>query len=113
MKEAANSGFRSGKPVKRRTKALAIPPKVKVRVWERDGGRCVLCGTPQAAPNAHYIARSHGGLGIEENIVTLCLNCHYEFDFGDHREDCAVAVREHLKSCYPDWNEGNLIYRKK
>lgn len=41
--------------VHRRTKTLDISKKVKDRVWERDGGRCVLCGNPQAMPNAHYI----------------------------------------------------------
>lgn len=32
-----------------------------------------MCGSSYAMPNAHYIARAQGGLGIEENIVTLCL----------------------------------------
>ena len=42
-----------------RTRRLDITPRVKEEVWERDGGRCILCGTSEAAPNAHYIARSY------------------------------------------------------
>ena len=68
----------------KRTKATDIPQKVKQAVWERDGGRCVVCGCCRnVMPNAHFIPRSKGGLGIEENIVTLCTNltenqCHYK-----------------------------------
>ena len=98
--------------MKRRTKALAISPRVKQIVWERDGERCVVCGSHYAAPCAHFIARSQGGLGIEENIVTLCQNCHYAFDFGTERETIAEIARAHLQSHYPDWNDDNLIYRK-
>ena len=55
----------------KRTKALDIPEKVKRRVWERDGHQCVLCGSIYAMPNAHYISRAQGGLGIEENAVII------------------------------------------
>ena len=31
----------------------------------------------------HILLKDHnGGLGIEENIVTLCPGCHYQEDFG-------------------------------
>jgi len=99
---------------KKRTKALAISPRVKEAVWERDGGRCIVCGSPNAAPNAHYIARSHGGLGIEENIATLCHDCHRIFDFGvaGEQETIGKILRAHFKIHYPDWDDDNLIYRK-
>lgn len=52
----------------KRSKATDIPQKVKQAVWERDGGRCVVCGCCRnVMPNAHFISRSKGGLGIEEN----------------------------------------------
>ena len=78
----------------KRTKALDITKKVKDEVWERDMGGCVVCGNMRnVMPNAHYIARSQSGLGIPENIVTLCTNftenkCHHYFDSGtaDQRE---------------------------
>lgn len=100
--------------MKKRTKALAIPKEVKERVWERDKGCCVWCGSPHAAPNAHFIARSHSGLGIEENILTLCPECHREFDQGSRgqRENMKIFFRAYLKVRYPDWDEENLVYRR-
>lgn len=65
----------------KRTRALDITPHVKKLVWERDGGKCILCGSQfTAMPNAHYISRAHSGLGVEQNIVTLCMDCHHAYD---------------------------------
>ena len=96
----------------RRTKALAIPPKVKAQVWDRDLHRCVLCGSLYAFPDAHYISRAQGGLGIPENVVTLCRPCHDRYDNSPDRAELRAVLAEHLKTWYPDWNEQNLIYRK-
>lgn len=99
----------------KRSKACDISQKVKQIVWERDNHSCVICGnTYNVMPNAHYIRRSKGGLGIEENVFTACTrltknDCHYKFDeYGIGKE----KVKEHLQSHYPDWDEKNLIYRK-
>lgn len=97
----------------RRARALAIPAPVKRAVWERDGGRCVYCLQP-GLPEAHFIPRSHGGLGIEENVLTLCRPCHDRFDHGTRheREGMREYFAEYLRSRYPDWNEEILKYRK-
>ena len=99
----------------RRSKACNISQKVKVRVWERDNGCCVICGNNyNVMPNAHFIPRSKGGLGIEENIFTACTrltqnDCHYKFDeYGIGR----YKVEKYLKSIYPNWSEENLKYKK-
>ncbi len=96
----------------RRTKALSIPKRVKDVVWKRDGGCCVLCGSPYAQPNAHYISRAQGGLGIERNIVTLCLACHRRYDQSADRAEIRLDLREYLESKYSDWNESELVYQK-
>lgn len=98
----------------KRAKACAIPKAVKERVWERDNHCCVYCHSLNAAPNAHFIRRSHGGAGIEENILTLCPACHYQFDSGpkETREEMYRYFRDYLKIFYHDWDEKNLIYRK-
>lgn len=95
-------------------KACDISQEVKARVWERDSGCCIICGSPIAAPNAHYIRRSQGGLGIEQNIVTLCMDCHNEFDNGSGQYSQAIkkAVRDYLQGQYDDWSEKDLIYDK-
>lgn len=93
-----------------RTKALDITPKVKKQVWERDGHCCIFCGSPMAMPNAHYIPRSHGGLGIERNIVTACIHCHDQMDHTVSRPEYLAKAKEHLQNCYPDWDETKLTY---
>ena len=95
----------------KQTRATKIPQKVREAVYERDGGLCVLCHA-QGVPNAHFVARSHGGLGIEQNIVTLCPACHHRFDNTAERKEIREILRAYLKSLYPDWNENELTYRK-
>lgn len=95
-----------------RTKACDIPQVVKQKVWERDNHRCVICGNPQAMPNAHYISRAQGGLGIAQNIVTLCINCHRLYDQSTMRKEYKERIQVYLQSHYKVWNEEMLVYKK-
>lgn len=103
----------------RRAKACAISAKVKKRVAERDAidgwPCCILCGSNKALPEAHFIPRSKGGLGIEENIMTLCRPCHYMFDNGDRetKERMRRRAKAYLKARYPNWSEERLVYGNK
>lgn len=96
----------------KRAKACDISKKVKDIVWERDGCRCIICNSYQAMPNSHYIRRSQGGLGIEENIVTMCMSCHREYDQGTGRKPMETYIENYLKSKYPNWDKSKLIYKK-
>ena len=96
----------------KRAKACDITKKVKDIVWERDGGKCIICGSYQAMPNSHYIRRSQGGLGIEENIVTMCADCHRAYDQGPAREQIATYTERYLRSKYPGWDKSKLTYKK-
>ena len=96
----------------KRAKACDISKKVKDIVWERDGERCIVCNSHQAMPNSHFIRRSQGGLGIEENIVTMCMDCHREYDQGIERRPMEIYVENYLKSKYPNWDKSKLIYKK-
>lgn len=96
----------------RRSKATDISQRVKQTVWNRDNQCCIICGNPQAMPNAHYISRAKGGLGIEENVVTLCQTCHHRYDNGDMQEEYGKKIESYLKSIYKDWNKEKLIYKK-
>ena len=97
----------------KRAKACAISQKVKQKVYERDEGLCVICGRP-GLPEAHYIPRSQGGLGIEENIVTLCRSCHNDYDQGGRvaREVLGRKIRDYLRKHYDNWCEYELKYDK-
>ena len=103
------------------TKATAISSRVKRAVYIRDGGRCVLCGSPYGDPVAHVVRRSQGGMGIEQNIVTLCPDCHRAYDAGANlwrfgagttRESLYCRLVAHLKGFYPGWTREEMIYRK-
>lgn len=94
------------------TRACDISQSVKERVWQRDKGRCICCGSPFAMPSCHYIGRAQLGLGIEQNIVTLCAKCHHNYDHTTRREEYREYIRNYLKSKYPDWDEEKLKYRK-
>ena len=98
----------------KRTKALEIPKQVKEKVYMRDSYRCVLCARYVSVENAccHFIARSQGGLGIEENILTLCNECHRKFDNSEHRQELKRYFRDYLKSKYKNWSEKELYYKK-
>lgn len=96
----------------KRSKACDIPLSVKKKVWKRDGEKCIVCWDREAMPNSHFISRAQGGLGIEENIVTLCSRCHKNFDQTVNRPEYRDFIRAYLKSKYPCWNEENLIYKK-
>ena len=97
--------------MRKETKATKIPEKVKKAVWARDGGRCIVCLRP-GNPWCHFIPRSQGGLGIEQNIVTLCPSCHRAFDEGPQRTALYACIVGYLKAKYPGWTRENMIYRK-
>lgn len=96
----------------KRTKACGIAVSVKRAVYERDRGRCVFCGR-QGDPVAHYVPRSHGGLGIEENIITACCRCHMLMDGTTERKRMLKRAREHLDIFYPDFPDENRKYRRR
>lgn len=104
----------------KRSKATDISMSVKKKVFERDNGCCVVCGNNyNVMPNAHYISRTKGGLGIEQNVVTLCTEltpnkCHRKYDFGtlEEQREIKQKIKQYLQSKYEDWNEENLVYKK-
>jgi len=50
-----------------------IPTQVKVEVWKRDKGKCVLCGSKQNLHFDHIVPFSKGGTSLlAQNIQLLC-----------------------------------------
>lgn len=89
-----------------------ITPTVYRHVLSRDNGSCVLCGRSYMLQCAHYIPRSHGGLGREKNLVMLCADCHRRYDQSAERKAIRAELREYLQGLYSDWDEWELVYRK-
>ena len=66
---------------------------------------------------------AQGGMGVVENIVTLCGPCHYAFDeglfmdrlrpLGFHSQaDIRAYIINYLRGFYPDWTEEKVRYHK-
>lgn len=96
----------------KQTKSTDIPERIKRRVRERDGNCCIICGRPWWLQTAHYIGRAQGGLGIPQNLVTLCRECHEKYDNGDYREEYGQMIHDYLKGWYPDLDKLELRYDK-
>ena len=94
------------------SRACDISPKVRKEVMERDGHKCIICGSHSNLQVAHFVSRSRLGLGIPQNLAILCACCHFEFDNGKSHREIQKLVREHLQALYEDWNEKDLIYSK-
>lgn len=108
--------------MKDRTTALGIPRGVKRAVAERDSvdgwPNCILCGRPAPTDDplafscAHFIGRAQGGLGIEENILTLCPKCHRQYDSTPLRLSYRPILARYLREHYDGWEENKLTYNK-
>lgn len=115
----------------KKAQATSIPRSVKEKVWARQKGRSLFAPyTPITVEECccHFIPRSKGGLGIEENVFGCVQrpyrNEHLMFDGNElvspteakkynlSRDEMKTVVRNHLILHYPGWSEENLVYKK-
>jgi 5-methylcytosine-specific restriction endonuclease McrA len=99
-----------------RTKYTNIPPKVREAVEKRDSidGHpcCIFCGSPNARGEAHIVPRSQGGEGIEQNIITVCRDCHRLLDSSQARDVMKKKAINYLLKYYPAWTVDSVTYDK-
>jgi 5-methylcytosine-specific restriction protein A len=78
----------------------AIPPRVKVRVFDRCNGQCCECGVlivGSIRPEFdHVTAIANGGGNRESNLQLLCKPCHGAKTKGDVAEK-SVSYRARLR----------------
>lgn len=73
----------------------AIPPRVRLRVWEREKGRCGQCtrviraGEPWTLE--HVVALINGGANAESNLGVTCSNCLPKKNAADVAEKAYTA----------------------
>ena len=100
----------------RRTKATSISRDVKRKVYLRDKCSCILCHR-YACPEwacAHVIPRSRGGMGVEQNIVTLCPVCHRRYDTArePERTETEKYLTEYLEGLYGPISRSDVVFDK-
>ena len=63
------------------TKATSIPKSVKEAVYERDGGRCILCGRNNGEPVAHEHAMSASGAMKMQQVPSVVVPAGKDLTF--------------------------------
>ena len=67
---------KSNKETVLKTKRKTIPQNVKDKVWNRDDGKCVECGSNENLEFDHIIPFSKGGANTYRNLQLLCEHCN-------------------------------------
>lgn len=106
----------------KRAKATSFSRQTVEKIMQRDRYQCLFCrlgkyGVSECAwiqDIMHYINRSAGGLGIEQNGIVGCRYHHSLLDNGNkgYRKAMLEDMKTYLKSKYPEWNEEELYYRR-
>ena len=66
--------------VRRDTRSFRLDPasyeNLRQQILRRDSWRCQSCGTMSNLEVHHQQFRSHSGYDAEQNLITLCSECH-------------------------------------
>lgn len=80
------------------TDDAAIPPRVRVRVFERAGGKCEVCtrklGPADKWQADHALAIINGGANRESNLRCICDWCHKAKSKTDVAEKASVYAKK-------------------
>lgn len=111
----------------RSTKKLQFDRKTREKIYSRDNYQCIFCAAGIYMESKteegyrlngimHYVARSQGGLGIEQNGALGC-NYHHQMLDNDSKgrgRDLKGYMKGYLKGLYLDWGweEKKLRYNK-
>lgn len=90
--------------------SAGIDKQTRKRVYRRDGYRCALCDSTRYIQIHHVVPRGKGGpVNNEQNLITLCADCHAlahgtnlrdYADFADPERQVNQAIIEYLADLY-------------
>jgi hypothetical protein len=69
-------GMSVGSKTKHKNSMRYIPTNVKTKVFERDEGKCTVCGSEEKIHYHHIQKFSDGGTHSIHNLILLCASCH-------------------------------------
>lgn len=72
IEEKIQTFIEKSQPKKRET----ISTRIKDKVWNRDGGKCVICDSNENLEFDHIIPVSKGGANTYRNLQLLCEPCN-------------------------------------
>lgn len=87
--------------VSERTKWTSISNQTRKEVLERDGNKCIICGTTRMITLAHvFVNRSHGGKGSKNNLACLCARHHEILDnyIGEREKELSEKISAYCKN---------------
>jgi 5-methylcytosine-specific restriction endonuclease McrA len=61
-----------------------VPRAARRQAMQRDGNRCVECGSTQDLQVHHIVPRREGGSHELSNLITLCAACHERLDMASN-----------------------------
>lgn len=83
VKEAYNNAIKRGRVQwaykNNKIKRRKLNPKLRYKILQRDGFKCVLCGNTALNTTLevdHIVKVENGGQNIEDNLRTLCHECN-------------------------------------
>lgn len=103
----------------------AIPPRVKLRVFERAGKRCEECTNliiGKLRPEYdHKVALINGGAHTEANLQLLCSECHKVKTRADVAEKSVMARKKinaagiKKRTSFRGWRKmnGDIVFAKR
>lgn len=85
----------------KRTEWTSIDIETRKYILERDGNKCLVCGTNRFLTLAHvFVNRSHGGKGSKDNLVCLCARHHEILDnyIGEREKELSEKISAYCKN---------------
>lgn len=77
-KELLDEGVISNQSTDKDWSREPIPQDILDKVWNRDGGQCVKCGSQENLEFDHIIPFSKGGANTYRNLQILCKKCNID-----------------------------------
>ncbi len=77
-KELLDEGVISNQSTDKDWSREPIPQDIMDKVWNRDAGRCVKCGSQENLEFDHIIPFSKGGANTYRNLQILCKKCNID-----------------------------------